>query len=333
MFSVEELKEWPRRLFTLDDAGFEPLALQVFRYQAKHNPVYAEYLGHHSIQVSKVLQLHQIPFLPIELFKSHQIVTGKGVAEMIFESSRTTGQIPSKHFVFDASIYHELYLEGFKRAYGPIEDYCILALLPSYLERGNSSLVYMAQGLMSKSSHPDNGFYLDNLSELNHALVRQVKNQTPTLLLGVSFALLDLANEFPMPLKHIKIMETGGMKGRRRELLREELHTILKDAFQLPHIYSEYGMTELLSQVYTNGSEWFSPPIWMRALARDAYDPLDTFTLPASGALNIIDLGNIHSCAFIATSDLTTIHSDGKRFKVLGRMDLSETRGCNLMVG
>ncbi len=333
MFSVEELKEWPKRLFALDDAGFEVLALEVFRYQAKYNPVYAEYIGHHKVEVSKVQQLHQIPFLPIELFKSHKVVTGIGEPELIFESSRTTGQIPSKHFVLDASIYNRIYLEGFKRAYGLIEGHCILALLPSYLERGNSSLVNMAQGLMAASNHTDNGFYLDNLAELQQAIKRQIEKQTPTLLLGVSFALLDLADEYPMPLKHIKMLETGGMKGRRRELLREELHAVLKDAFQLPHIYSEYGMTELLSQAYTDGSEWFNPPTWMRALTRDAYDPLDTFDKPASGALNIIDLGNIHSCCFIATSDLTTINHDSKRFKVLGRMDLSETRGCNLMVG
>lgn len=333
MFSVEALKDWPRRLFALDDAGFEALALEVFRYQAQHNLVYAEYLAHHKVGASQVQQLHQIPFLPIEFFKSHQIVTGNNKPELIFESSRTTGQIPSKHLVLDASLYNNIYLEGFKRAYGAIEDHCILALLPSYIERGNSSLVNMAQGLMAASKHPDNGFYLDNLAELQQAIKRQIENQTPTFLLGVSFALLDLADEFALPFKHIKVMETGGMKGKRKELLREELHDILKSAFQLPHIYSEYGMTELLSQAYTDGSEWFSPPTWMRALARDAYDPLETYAQPASGALNIIDLGNIHSCAFIATSDLTTIHTDSKRFKVLGRMDLSETRGCNLMVG
>lgn len=333
MFSVDELKEWHKRLFALTDAGFEALALQVFRFQAVHNKVYNEYLAHHRIDVAQITQLHQIPFLPIELFKSHQVVTGQGEPDVIFESSRTTGQVPSKHFVLDKRLYHHIYVEGFRRAYGPIEDYCILALLPSYLERGNSSLVYMAQGLMSESNHPDNGFYLDNLQELQQALKRLIANGTPTLLLGVSFALLDLAEAYPMPLGHIQLMETGGMKGRRRELLREELHEVLKNAFNIPHVYSEYGMTELMSQAYTDGSEWFSPPTWMRALARDAYDPLDTFAQPASGALNIIDLGNIHSCAFIATSDLTAIHTDGKRFKVLGRMDMSETRGCNLMVG
>lgn len=333
MFSVEELKQWPERLFALQGAEFEALAIKVFQHQAMHNAVYKEYVQLHGIDISKVEHLHQIPFLPIELFKTHKVVTGNREADVVFESSRTTGQVPSQHFVLDAGLYNRIFVEGFKRAFGPIKDYCILALLPSYLERGNSSLVYMAQGLMSESKHPSNGFYLDNLTELTAKMEGLIKDGTPTLLLGVSFALLDLADEFKLPFEHIKVMETGGMKGRRKELLREELHDVLKNAFQLPHIYSEYGMTELLSQAYTDGSDWFSPPAWMRALARDAYDPLDTYATPSSGALNIIDLGNIHSCAFIATSDLTTIHADGKRFKVLGRMDISETRGCNLMVG
>ncbi len=333
MFSVEELKQWPERLFSLQDADFEALAIKVFRYQATNNEVYREYLQLQNVDIEKVERLHQIPFLPIELFKSHIVVTGHATPEIVFESSRTTGQIPSQHVVLDAGLYHKIYVEGFKRAFGPVKDHCILALLPSYLERGNSSLVYMAQGLMKESNHPDNGFYLNNLAELITAIKRLLNAGTPTLLLGVSFALLDMAEEFALSLGHIKVMETGGMKGRRRELLREELHDILKSAFQLPHIYSEYGMTELLSQAYTDGSEWFAPPTWMRALARDAYDPLDTYATPSSGGLNVIDLGNIHSCAFIATSDLTTIHADGRRFKVLGRMDINETRGCNLMVG
>jgi hypothetical protein len=333
VFSVEELKQWPERLFSLQDADFEALAIKVFRYQATYNEVYSKYVQLRNVDIEKVERLYQIPFLPIELFKSHIVITGHATPELVFESSRTTGQISSQHVVLDAGLYHKIYFEGFKRVFGTVKDHCILALLPSYLERGNSSLVYMAQGLMKESGHPDNGFYLDNLVELTTAIKGLLNAGTPTLLLGVSFALLDMAEEFVLPLGHIKVMETGGMKGRRRELLREQLHDILKSAFQLPHIYSEYGMTELLSQAYTDGSEWFAPPTWMRVLARDAYDPLDTYATPASGGLNVIDLGNIHSCAFIATSDLTAIHSDGRRFKVLGRMDISETRGCNLMVG
>lgn len=332
MFSAAALKQWHQRLFALDDLGFEALAMEVFRYQAAHNKVYKEYLGHLQISTADIEHLHQIPFLPIELFKSHEVITRNFTPEVIFESSRTTGQVPSQHLVADAPLYRYIFLEGFKRAFGDITNHCILALLPSYLERGNSSLVYMAQGLMEASGHPANGFYLNNLEELAAAIKQLLKVGTPTLLLGVSFGLLDLAEQHPMALQHINVMETGGMKGRRKELLREELHEVLKTAFQLPHIYSEYGMTELLSQAYTDGTEWFSPPPWMRALARDAYDPFHTFTQPATGALNIIDLGNIHSCAFIATADLTTIHPNGKEFKVLGRMDLSETRGCNLMV-
>lgn len=334
MFSAAALKQWHQRLFALDDSGFEALAMEVFRYQANNNAVYQEYLSHLRISTGDVKHLHQIPFLPIELFKSREVVTGNFTPEVVFESSRTTGQVPSQHLVADAALYRQIYLEGFKRAFGDIDSYCILALLPSYLERSNSSLVHMAQGLMETSGHPANGFYLNNLGELSTAMQQLIKAGTPTLLLGVSFGLLDLAEQYPMDLQHIKIMETGGMKGRRKELLREELHEVLKSAFQVPHIYSEYGMTELLSQAYTDGTEWFAPPAWMRALARDAYDPFHTFNQPATatGALNIIDLGNIHSCAFVATADLTTIHPNGRAFKVLGRMDLSETRGCNLMV-
>lgn len=333
MFSEVALKEWPLRLFSLSVDEFEPLALAVFRHQAAHNPVYRQYIQYRKLHPETIRQLHQIPFLPIEFFKTQPVVTGQPAIELVFESSRTTGQVPSQHRVASAALYRAIFLEGFKRAFGPIENHCILALLPSYLERGNSSLVYMAQGLMEASKHPANGFYLDNLAELGNVLEKLVEANTPTLLLGVSFALLDLAEQYPMPLQHIKIMETGGMKGRRRELLREELHEVLKASFKVPLIYSEYGMTELLSQAYTDGSDWFSPPVWMRALARDAYDPYHTFESPSTGALNIIDLGNINSCAFIATADLTTVAPDGQKFKVLGRMDQSETRGCNLLVG
>ncbi len=332
MFSAEQLKQWHQRLFALDEEGFEALTLAVFQYQAAHNPVYAEYLRLRRISPASIHQLYQIPFLPIELFKSHHVITGNYTPEVVFESSRTTGQVSSQHLVVDAALYRNIYLEGFERAFGEIKDHCILALLPSYLERSNSSLVSMAQGLMDASQHPSNGFYLNNLQDLVEKLEQLIVNGTPTLLLGVSFGLLDLAEQHPMPLHHIKIMETGGMKGRRKELLREELHDMLKTAFQVPQIYSEYGMTELLSQAYTDGSDWFTPPPWLRALARDAYDPFHTFETPSTGALNIIDLGNIHSCAFIATSDLVTLHPNGAAFKVLGRMDLSETRGCNLMV-
>jgi hypothetical protein len=230
----------------------------------------------------------------------------------------------------DLKIYEQSFLNGFTSFYGPVDEYCILALLPSYLEREGSSLVYMVNELVSRSKHPDSGFYLYNLEELHQKLTILEKNQIKTMLIGVSFALLDLAEQAPIPLKNTIIMETGGMKGRRKELIREELHDMLKSAFQVAEIHSEYGMTELLSQAYSQGDGVFRTPPWMKIITRDTEDPLSLQSHGKTGGINIIDLANVYSCSFIATQDLGKTHSNGS-FEVLGRFDHSDIRGCNLM--
>ncbi|MEL6304419.1 MAG: acyl transferase, partial [Bacteroidota bacterium] len=247
-----------------------------------------------------------------------------------FESSGTTGSVTSKHFVTNISLYQESFRRAFRQFYGDPKDLCILALLPSYLERTGSSLVFMVDDLINSSAHPLSGFYLHDLKALQQKLMELEASQTPTLLIGVSFALLDLAEQFPTPLKHITIMETGGMKGKRKEMIREELHQELRNAFQVQHIHSEYGMTELLSQGYSKGNGIFETPPWMKVLIRDPEDPLSLQANGKSGGVNVIDLANLHSCAFIATQDLGKVHSDGS-FEIIGRFDHSDIRGCNLM--
>jgi phenylacetate-coenzyme A ligase PaaK-like adenylate-forming protein len=329
---MTEPEKWKESFTRINEQDFESTALNIFRYQALNNQVYAEYLQHLKVLPEKIESILQIPFLPISFFKTHKVVTGHLPAQVIFESSGTTGQIPSKHYVADTEIYEASFLAAFRRAFGNPEEMCIMALLPSYLERGSSSLVYMADRLIKLSNHAHSGFFLDDLPELSNKLRQLSANVQPTLLLGVSFALLELAEKYPQPLgNNIKIMETGGMKGRRKELTRDELHHELTTAFNVDRIYSEYGMTELLSQAYTNGSEWFTPPLLMKALPRDPYDPLLTLPLGNAGGINIIDLANIHSCAFIATGDAGQVREDGK-FTVLGRLDNTDIRGCNLMV-
>jgi phenylacetate-coenzyme A ligase PaaK-like adenylate-forming protein len=328
---MTEPEKWKESFIRISEQDFESAALSLFRYQAVNNPVYAEYLQRMQVSIDKVDTLLSIPFLPISFFKTHKVVTGNLPAQEVFESSRTTGQIPARHYVGDAKLYEASFLAAFRKAYGNPEDMCIMVLLPSYLERSNSSLVYMADRLIKLSKHPYSGFFLDNLETLQHKLKELAATGQPTLLLGVSFALLDLAERYPMHLGNIQVMETGGMKGRRKELTREELHDTLKDAFQVERIYSEYGMTELLSQAYTDGSEWFTPPPWMRALPRDPYDPLLTLAPGNAGGINIIDLANLYSCAFIATGDAGRVRQDG-RFTIMGRLDNTDIRGCNLMV-
>lgn len=324
--------KWQEWLNEVNEANFEAKALELFRYQAANNPVYARYIDLLHIDPFSINSIDQIPYLPIELFKGHRIQTGDQEASLLFESSGTTGMTNSEHWVPRPEIYEWSYLKGFKVGYGDIEDYCVLALLPSYLERENSSLVYMVKGLIDRSAHPKSGFYLHNLQELSDTLQNLAGTGQKVLLIGVTFALLDLAEQHPQALQQIQVMETGGMKGRRKEMIREELHDTLKAAFKLDKIYSEYGMTELLSQAYTDGSEWFYPPSWMRVLLRDPYDPFDVSGEITSGAINVIDLANIDSCAFIATSDLGKKEPAQHHFQVLGRMDNAALRGCNLMV-
>jgi phenylacetate-coenzyme A ligase PaaK-like adenylate-forming protein len=310
---------------------FENIALQVFRLQYENNSLYRDYCNALHIDAATVNTLTAIPFLHISFFKTHKVVTGHVPAPaLIFESSGTTGETPSRHYIADAGIYEQSLLQGFEQFYGAPQQYAVLALLPSYLERQNASLVHMAKTLMEKSGHPDNGFYINEWQQLHDVLARLEQAGQKTLLLGVTFALLDFATAHPMPLAHTIVMETGGMKGRREELTRNEVHTYLKQQWQLQHVHSEYGMTELLSQAYAPANGIFTCTSTMRALVRDINDPLEV-TQSGTGCLNIIDLANIHSCAFIATEDIGNIATDGT-FEVLGRMDHSALRGCSLMV-
>ncbi|TFH22586.1 MAG: acyl transferase [Bacteroidia bacterium] len=320
-------------IFNINDhRTFRAAALEVFYYQSRHTPVYREYLAALRVDPSSVNELEQIPFLPIEFFKSHSVIVEWKNAEVVFESSGTVGNTPSFHHVADASLYHKSFTTAFQLFYGDPDKYCILALLPAYLERSGSSLVHMMDHLITDSGHPDSGFYLNNLNELASLLQKRNEDQQPTLLVGVSFALLDLAEQHPMPLKdHIMVMETGGMKGQRKEMVRGELHEQLKTAFGHIAIHSEYGMTELLSQAYSKGDGLFHCPPWMKILVRDPNDPLELLAAGQSGGINVIDLANLNSCSFIATGDLGKVFEDGS-FEVLGRFDHSDIRGCNLLV-
>lgn len=320
------------RIFSLDEQGnFEALAIDVFRHQFFHNPVFREFSEAINRNPFNVTTLDQIPFLPVDFFQQHRVVAFDSSEERVFTSSGTTGSIPSKHFVFDTGIYEGSLLRGFKRFYGEPSDYCILALLPGYLERSGSSLVYMVDYLIGLSNHPHSGFYLHDLSALAGKLHHLHEKGQRILLIGVSFALLDLAEQFPVQIPNAIIMETGGMKGRRKELVREELHQTLMGAFGVESIHSEYGMTELFSQAYSKGQGLFECPPWMKVLIRDTNDPLSILPHGRSGGINIIDLANIHTCSFLSTQDLGKTHPNGQ-FEVLGRFDNSDIRGCNLMV-
>jgi len=320
-----------QRIFSLTgDGGFWELAMEVFRYQARHNEVYRQFCHDLGCDPLQVKTPEDIPFLPIELFKSRKVVSFAGKEACVFTSSGTTGSVPSRHYVADLSVYERSFMTGFRHFYGEVSGYAVLALLPGYLERQDASLVYMTRRLIQESGHYQSSFYSNNMQDLVKGLKMLQKEGVRTLLLGVSFALLDLAGLHPMPLKRTIVMETGGMKGRRREMIREELHRILSTAFQQEHIHSEYGMTELLSQAYSKGDGLFACPPWMRVVARDSNDPLELIGHGRSGGLNVIDLANIHSCSFLATQDLGKTYPDG-RFEVLGRFDHSDVRGCNLM--
>ena len=310
---------------------FEKMALEIFQFQAKNNLVYKEFLTHLHIDIESIDKVDKIPFLPIQFFKSHNVVSSKEAAQRVFLSSGTTGNEQSKHFVTDLSIYEESFTKGFEHFYGAIEDYAVLALLPSYLERDGSSLIYMVNDFIRKSKNKKSGFYLNNLEELAMNLVELDKNNEKVLLIGVSFALLDLVEKHKFNLNNTIVMETGGMKGRRKELIRDELHQILCEGFGVEKIHSEYGMTELLSQAYSRGSGIFECPPWMKILTRDTEDALTILPEGRSGGINIIDLANINSCSFIATQDLGKTYENGT-FEVLGRFDNSDIRGCNLML-
>lgn len=310
---------------------FEKTALQTFRFQYENNLVYQEFCNFLKTDSRKVKSLQQIPFLPIQFFKSHSVVSNANSIQATFTSSGTTGMITSKHLVTDTSIYEESYRKGFSQFYGNIEDYAVLALLPSYLEREGSSLIYMVEDLIQLSNHPESGFYLHNHYELIAKLIALDQAGQNVILIGVTYALLDLVEKYQFQLKHTIIMETGGMKGKRKEMIREELHEQLCKGFGVSAIHSEYGMTELLSQAYSLGEGVFECPSWMQILIRDTEDALTYIRDGKTGGINVIDLANINSCSFIATQDLGKKNPNNS-FEVLGRFDNSDIRGCNLMV-
>lgn len=314
-----------------NDADFEALTFQIFKYQFENNRTYRSFCDLLYKHPSDIKRIEDIPFLPIEFFKSHEIVSNNNSIQETFTSSGTTGSITSKHHVTDISIYEESYLKGFKHFYGNIEDYVVLALLPNYLERKGSSLVYMANDFIKRSKQAESGFYLHDLKGLAEKLIKLDQEGKKVLLIGVSFALLDLIETTQFNLKNTIIMETGGMKGRRKEMIRTELHQQLCEGFDLKEIHSEYGMTELLSQGYSKGNGIFETPPWMKLFTRDPEDALTIQPNGKSGGINVIDLANINSCSFIATQDLGKVHTD-QTFEILGRFDHSDIRGCNLMV-
>ncbi len=310
---------------------FEKITLKVFRYQYENNKVYQAFCNHLGKNTSNVKQINAIPFLPIQFFKSETIVSNSNKVQAIFTSSGTTGAITSRHFVTDISIYENSFNITFAQFYGNIQEYCVLALLPSYLERDGSSLIYMVNDLIAKSNHKDSGFYLNNLEQLANKIIELENKGQNILLIGVTYALLDLIEYKKFNLKNTIIMETGGMKGKRKEIIREELHETLCDGFGVNTIHSEYGMTELLSQAYSLGNSIFECPLWMDVLIRDTEDALQYVENGKTGGINVIDLANINSCSFIATQDLGKKHQN-MSFEVLGRFDNSDIRGCNLMV-
>lgn len=313
------------------EASFEELAMEIFQFQARENKVYAEFIHWLGRDPGAVIRLQEIPFMPIEFFKSHDVVSSSSVVQKTFLSSGTTGAHQSRHLVTDLKLYEESFVRGFELFYGPVEQYTILALLPSYLERGGSSLIHMVDNLIQKSGSADSGFYLHDLPGLRNRLLQLDAGKRKVLLLGVSYALLDLLETGRLQLKNTLVMETGGMKGRRREMVKKELHQVLCAGFGVKRIHSEYGMTELLSQAYSRGEGLFETPPWMKVLIREPEDPFAYVVYGKTGGINVIDLANVNSCSFIATQDLGRSYGENS-FRVMGRFDQSDIRGCNLMV-
>jgi phenylacetate-coenzyme A ligase PaaK-like adenylate-forming protein len=309
---------------------FEKHALALFRYQYENNEIYRTFCNMLKIDTQNVTILTQIPFLPVSFFKTHAVKTGNFEPEIEFWSSGTTKNETSRHLLKDISLYERSFLQSFEYFYGNPRDYCFLALLPNYLEQKHSSLIYMINQLISGSKYAESDFYLYNYEELFAKMNRLKAKKVKTVLFGVSFALLDFAEKYRLSFPNLMVFETGGMKGRRPEIVKEELHKILCNAFGVKKIHSEYGMCELLSQAYSNGDNLFATPPWMKMLLRDEKDPLDCNATLQSGAINIIDFANIHSCAFIATDDLGKI-SENKMIEIIGRLDAAQVRGCNLM--
>ena len=317
-------------LFLPQGNSFSTVALQVFRYQYEHTPVYRQFCDSLKRTPDTVQRLEDIPFLPVQFFKSHEVIASGHTAEKVFESSTTSGAIPSRHLVADIGLYEQSYRKAFELFYGDPRGYCFLALLPSYLDRGTSSLLYMADDLIHRSGNELSGFINKDFEELNTRIQLAKQAGQKIFLLGVTYALLDFAELYQPDLSGSIVMETGGMKGRRKELTREEIHGTLMKAFNVRSIHSEYGMTELLSQAYSDGDGIFRCPPWLRVIARDPYDPMSYLGTDKTGALNIIDFANLYSCSFLSVSDLGRVYADGS-FEVLGRMDNADIRGCNLM--
>ncbi|MEJ7693747.1 acyl transferase [Daejeonella sp.] len=314
-----------------NNSQFEKIALQIFRQQAEHCKVYMDFVINLGINASEIKSLNKIPFLPIEFFKSHEVICASGKADEVFTSSGTTGMVQSRHLVINTDLYVQSFRKAFYIFYGDITKYAVLALLPSYLERDGSSLIYMVDDLIRASAHEQSGYFLYDHKKLNDTLLSLKKSKTPTILIGVTYALLDFAESHSVEFPELIVMETGGMKGKRREMVRKELHETLCAGFGVPVIHSEYGMTELLSQAYSKGAGIFHCPPWMNIQIRDTNDPLEVLETGQTGGINVIDLANINSCSFIATQDLGKTFSDGT-FEVLGRFDNSDIRGCNLLV-
>jgi hypothetical protein len=348
--------QWDK-IFNANQGNFQDLALEIFQFQYQHNSIYRTYVDMLKFNPQKIKRLPDIPFLPIRFFKTHRVKTTDFEPAYEFQSSGTTQTTTSRHFIKDIELYRQSFTKGFELFYGPVENWCILGLLPSYLERKDSSLVFMVSELIRKSGHEQSGFCLYEYEKLHDTLKDLEQKRQKALLIGVTFALLDFVKEYSLPLKHTVVMETGGMKGRREELVRDEVQQLLKRTFQLDVIHSEYGMTELLSQAYSKGNGIFYCPPWMKVLIRDEEDPLavqssefgvrsqksktdsrltthdsrpDSYRETTKGVLNIIDLANIYSCSFIATDDAGKLYDDGS-FEVIGRIDNSDIRGCSLM--
>ncbi len=329
---MQETTAIEKKIFSTEsETDFTALALEIFHFQYNNNKVYHKFVKGLGVDTAAIKNCREIPFLPIAFFKTHKVVCGNFEPAAVFQSSGTTGMVTSKHFVKDIRLYEQSLVHGFKLFLGKPAEYVFLALLPSYLERTGSSLVHMADLLIRLSRDENSGFYLHDYDKLAAILAKLKKQQKKVILLGVTYALLDLAEQFPLDFPELILMETGGMKGKRREMVREELHSILRNAFGVKDVYSEYGMTELLSQAYSKGRGIFSTPPWMKVLIRDVNDPLSLVPAGKGGGINVIDLANIHSCSFIATQDLGKLHTTSD-FEVLGRFDNSDVRGCNLLV-
>lgn len=325
------INSFRRALFQTDTASFEERALWLFRRQAGSNPVYRAYLGHLGIDPKRIDCLEDIPFMPVAFFRDHRVVSNRFIEEAVFESSATTGQIPSRHYVRNLQYYYTVAEECFTRVYGPPKGRCFLGLLPSYLERPNASLVYMVRHLIRAGGHPDSGFFLDDYETLGCRLHQLMNNGEQAILFGVTFALLDFAAYFREELRGVTVIETGGMKGRRHEMTREEVHAGLREVWGPVHIHSEYGMTEMMSQAYAGDQGIFNAPPWVRVMVREIRDPFHYCESGRQGALNVIDLANIDTCAFLETQDVGMSFYEGG-FAVQGRVDNSELRGCSLML-